>query len=222
MPTVLFDVNETLLDLGPARSLLAERFDGSIDASDWFAELLRLSFVSSVTDTYAPFTVLAGHALTTVATRSGHTVTTDDRTAVGDVLRTLPAHADVTAGLGTLADNGIRIAALTNSPLATARAQLDSAGIAGYFDRIMSVDMVERFKPHRSVYEAACREMGVVPPDATMVAAHDWDVAGAMTAGLTGVFVARPNQTWSPAFDQPDAVVADITEAAAWVVGDGR
>ncbi|MGI9666589.1 MAG: haloacid dehalogenase type II [Acidimicrobiia bacterium] len=216
--TVLFDVNETLLDLSPIRELLDERFAGDVDTSDWFAELLRLSFVSSATNTYVPFSVLAGDALATVAGRSGTAASEDDLTTLGRTMRSLPPHPDVMPGLALLRDAGVPLAAVTNSPLETAQAQITSAGLDTLFDRILSVDLVQRFKPHRSVYDAAVAEMGAHPSATVMVAAHDWDIAGAKAAGLRGVFVRRPGQEWSPAFSPPDANVPSIVEAAHWVL----
>ena len=218
MSVVLFDVNETLLDLGPVHAFLDDRYDGAVSSQDWFRELLRLAFVSAAIDRYEPFTELGGAALAGVASRAGRNVEADDRTAIADVLRTLPPHDDVVPGLTALAEGGVTIAAVTNSPLPTARAQLDNAGIAEYFDRIMSVDGVRRFKPHRSVYLWACAELDAPPAATTMVAAHDWDIAGAMAAGLRGVFVGRPGQTWSPAFGEPDVAVSDIEGAAASIL----
>jgi 2-haloacid dehalogenase len=211
---IVFDVNETLLDLTPVRAWFLERFGSQPTASEWFAELLRLSFVSSVTDRYTPFTDLAGSALTTVAKRHGMPVEGDDLTAVRDILATLPPHRDVVAGLDGLAGSGFRLAALTNSPLRTAHTQLSNAGIEDFFDSVMSVDMVQRFKPHRSVYLEAASRLGVPPSNIVMVAAHDWDIAGALAAGLDGVFIERPGQGYSPAFPSPTLMAPDIARAA--------
>jgi 2-haloacid dehalogenase len=43
-----------------------------------------------------------------------------------------------------------------------------------------------------------------------MVAAHDWDIAGAMAAGCAGVFVQRSGQLFSSAFAPPTVSVADL------------
>ena len=216
--TIIFDVNETLLDLQPVRAWFDQRFGGEPDAGTWFTELLRLSFVSSVTDRYAPFTDLAGSALETVARTQGVAPDVEDLTTIKGILATLPAHRDVAVGLERLSTANFTIAALTNSPLATARTQLDNAGIAHLFDTIMSVEMVERFKPHASVYLAAAGELGAEPSDLVMVAAHDWDIAGAIAAGLDGVFVERPGQAYSPAFAPPTLVVPDISTAATAII----
>jgi len=214
---IVFDVNETLLDLAPVRGWFMERFDDSPSASTWFSELLRLSFVSSVIDRYVPFTELAAAALGTVAGRSGAKIDDDDLTTVRSLLTTLPPHSDVPSGLDRLRFSGFTLAALTNSPQSTAEAQLSNAGIDDRFDVIMSVDMVRRFKPHRSVYRTAAERLGVDLSDLVMVAAHDWDVAGAIAAGADGVFVERPGQLYSPSLAVPLIVAPDIDVAAGMI-----
>ncbi len=215
---IVFDVNETLLDLEPVREWFSERFANRPDASMWFSELLRLSFVSSVLDRYRSFPELAAAALATSAERCGISLRDADISHIGGVFTTLPAHCDVTKGLEALLDAGFTIAALTNSPQETAEVQLANAGIADLFDTIMSVEMVCRFKPHASVYVAAARSLGVDTSDLVMVAAHDWDVQGAMAAGCDGVFVSRPGQIYSPSLDAPTLTANDIDDAAGKIV----
>ena len=43
-----------------------------------------------------------------------------------------------------------------------------------------------------------------------LVAAHSWDVSGALAAGCTAAFVARPGMVLSPIGQQPDIVEPDI------------
>ena len=215
---IVFDVNETLLNLEPVRIWFSERFDNQPNASQWFSELLRLSFVSSVLDRYHPFTDLGAAALETTASIQGTHTSEDDIERIRGILTTLPAHEDVSRGLDRLRKAGFSVAALTNSPQRAAEAQLDNAGIANLFDSIMSVEMVHRFKPHASVYGAAARNLGVDTPDLVMVAAHDWDVAGALAAGCDGVFVSRSGQTYSPSFPPPTLRAHDVPDAATQII----
>jgi 2-haloacid dehalogenase len=60
----------------------------------------------------------------------------------------------------------------------------------------------------------ACRELGIEPAGMWMVAAHDWDVFGAMRVGCAGAFVARPGQGYAPGFDPPDVMGDDLAEVA--------
>jgi 2-haloacid dehalogenase len=80
------------------------------------------------------------------------------------------------------------------------------------------VEMVNRFKPHRSVYLAAADRLGAAPSELVMVAAHDWDIAGAMAVGLDGVFIERPGQIYSPAFPIPTMTAPDIATAATAII----
>jgi 2-haloacid dehalogenase len=215
---IVFDVNETLLDLAPVREWFLHRFDDYPNASTWFSELLRLSFVSSVTDRYVPFTDLAASALETVGSRSGAIIDAGDIAEVKGLFVTLPPHPDVIGGMTLLKEAGFTLAALTNSPASTAHAQLDNAEISQFFASIMSVEMVNRFKPHRSVYEAAAQHMDTSTSEMVIIAAHDWDIAGAMAAGLDGVFIQRQGQTYSPAFPQPTLSAPHLDAAARAII----
>ena len=55
---IIFDVNETLLDLSPLKnSINSELGDGAAEV--WFARLLHYSLVESITDTYHDFSEIA-------------------------------------------------------------------------------------------------------------------------------------------------------------------
>lgn len=221
-PVVVFDVNETLLDLAPINEWFAVRYDGAISASQWFSELLRLSFVSAATDRYLPFTSLAADALTSTAVASGFDASHGDADTLGRLMLSLEPHADVREGIRKLANAGFTVAALTNSPQVAAVAQIHHAGLDDLLDPILSVEMVRRFKPHASVYLAAAEQLGVSTSDMAMVAAHDWDIAGAMAAGCRGVFIERGGRPYSPAFAAPSMVARDVSHAADQLIAMAR
>jgi len=50
--------------------------------------------------------------------------------------------------------------------------------------------------------------------DVHLVAAHAWDVAGALAAGCRAAFVARPGMVLSPISPPPDVIGGDLTEVA--------
>ena len=111
-----------------------------------------------------------------------------------------------------LKDVGLRLAALTNSPPAMVEAQLTSAGLIEYFDDVLSVDTVKKFKPAQEVYRTAARTLGIDTSDMLMVATHDWDIAGAMNAGCRGAFIARPSMVINPLYPMPDIFGSDLVE----------
>jgi 2-haloacid dehalogenase len=106
------------------------------------------------------------------------------------------------------------MAALANSTEAFARDQLTNAGLLSFFERVLSADSVRRLKPAREPYEMAARELRVPIGETRLVAAHAWDVAGALRAGAAAAFVARPGMVLDPLVPAPDIVGADLAEVA--------
>ena len=70
----------------------------------------------------------------------------------------------------------------------------------------MSVEGVQRFKPAAEVYQMAADKLGITTAQMRMVAAHNWDITGAMRAGCAGAFVARPGMVMGPLDEVPDII----------------
>ena len=51
-----------------------------------------------------------------------------------------------------------------------------------------------------------------------MVAAHAWDVVGALQAGCTAAFIARPGKVLYPLGPKPDIVAPDVRAVAEQIV----
>jgi 2-haloacid dehalogenase len=212
MPRVLaFDVNETLLDLGALDPLFERAFGAAAVRGQWFAQMLQLAFVGGLTGNYVDFSAAQRAALKMLAERHGIDGELEE---IVDAMRRLPPHPEVPAALDRLRAAAFTMAALTNSPLDVAQDQLRNAGIADRFDAILSADQVRALKPKPEPYELVARTFSVPMSEVRLVAAHAWDVTGALAAGCTAAFVARPGMVLSPLGDQPDVVGRDLTEVA--------
>jgi 2-haloacid dehalogenase len=211
---IAFDVNETLLDLSPLDPVFEGLFgDASLRAA-WFAQMLQVAFVGAITDRYVDFTSSQRAALDMLAQRRGVTLPPDAADRVAATMRALPAHPDVADALSRLRAGGHQLAALSNSPQGVEEAQLAHAGLTEHFDAILSADTVRALKPRREPYELAARTLAVPIGEVTLVAAHAWDIAGALAAGCRAAFVARPGMPRNPNDPQPDHVGADLGEIA--------
>jgi HAD superfamily hydrolase (TIGR01493 family) len=111
-------------------------------------------------------------------------------------MRRLPAHPEVPRALARLRDGGLRLAALTNSPLPMAEEQLVNAGVRDSLEAVVSCSEVRRLKPASEPYQMAAERLAIPIGEMVLVAAHGWDVAGAMATGSRAIFVARPGQRW--------------------------
>ncbi len=218
-PVIVFDVNETLLDLGVLDELFERHLGNAGLRPLWFTQVINTAITATMIGApYQHFGEVGAAALRMIAARNNVTLTDEAFTEIPARMLSLPPHPDVPGGIRLLRDAGFQITALTNSPLAAARAQLEAGGLIDMFDRVMSVEAVGVFKPDVRVYQMAAKELGVETSDMLMVAAHDWDIAGAMAAGCGGAFVTRPGQVTNPYYDKPDIIGKDIKEVAELII----
>jgi 2-haloacid dehalogenase len=211
---IAFDVNETLLDLRALDPVFEELLGDASLRAQWFAQMLQVGFVGAITDRYVDFSTAQRAALDMVAQRQGVTLPPDAADRVGATMQALPAHPDVAAALARLRAGRHQLAALSNSPQDVERAQLGNAGLTECFDAVLSADTVRALKPRREPYELVARTFGVPVSEVTLVAAHAWDIAGALAAGCRAGFVARPGMPRNPIDPEPDFVGADLGEIA--------
>jgi 2-haloacid dehalogenase len=213
--TIVFDVNETLLDLSALDPHFEHGFGSAAVRKEWFAEMLKQAFVTTVTGAYSDFGALQRSALLMMEARHRKPLAEEQRTKILQGMQQLPPHREVSAALARLRATGWRLATLTNSTLQVAEAQLHFAGLRGYFERVLSADMVRRLKPAPEPYAMAVRELGAPAAELTLVAAHSWDVAGAAAAGWKTAFLSRPGQMLDSLTPQPAFLAADLAEFAA-------
>jgi 2-haloacid dehalogenase len=213
-PAVLvFDVNETLIDIESIAPLFEDLFGDRRVLREWFGQLVMYSMGVTLSQRYADFFSLGQGVLRMLADAHRATITDHDADRLTAAMRTMPAHPDVAGGLAKLRDNGFRLVTLTNSPpVGGGPTPLDNAGLAAYFERQLSVDPCRAFKPAPVVYQYACDELGVAPADCMMVAAHPWDIIGAQNVGFRGALVARPGNPplTVEGLPRPDLVVDDL------------
>lgn len=206
----VFDVNETLLDLSALDPLFERIFGEPGVRREWFAQVLQSALVSVATGVHTDFATIGAGALDMVARRRGVALGDEQTRAVLDGMRRLPPHPEVPGALARLREAGVAMATLTNSPPATARAQLDHAELAGFFQARLSVEGAGVLKPAAAVYRYAAGQLGVAMDRMRLVAAHAWDVTGAIRAGCAAAFVARPGVVLDPTGETPDVVGADL------------
>jgi 2-haloacid dehalogenase len=184
--------------------------------------MLQISFVGGLTDRYVDFSTAQRAALEMIGAIRGVELGDDQRERILDGMRALPAHPEVPAALDRLKAAGFTLATLTNSPLDVAQDQVRSAGIADRFDAVLSADQVQALKPRPEPYALVAETFDVAPFDVRLVAAHAWDVTGALAAGCAAAFVQRPGKVPSPLGDQPDIVGDDLAAVAEAIVARDR
>jgi len=206
-PKVLFfDVNETLLDLTAMKTSVGEALNGRSDLLPlWFTTMLQYSLVSTVGQQYNDFGIIGAAALQMVASNHGITLTEKAaKEAILGPIRSLPAYPEVKDALEQLRSAGYQLVSFTNSSNKGVETQFKNAGLTEYFDQRLSVEDIGKFKPHTDAYQWAARKMGVQPNECLLIAAHGWDVAGALWANWRAAFISRPGAQLYPLAPTPE------------------
>ncbi|WP_418513741.1 haloacid dehalogenase type II [Corallibacter sp.] len=216
-PKVLFfDVNETLLDLTDMKKQVGDALNGREDLlSLWFTTMLQYSLVTTASNQYEHFGYIGAAALQMVAANNNISMSQDEaRNIIVKSLRGLPAHPEVKESLAQLKEAGYKLVSFTNSSNEGVKKQFESAGLTHFFDERLSVEDIGKFKPFTDTYTWGARKMGIKPEECMLVAAHGWDVAGALWAGWRAAFISRPGQQLFPLAPKTEISEPDLKKIA--------
>jgi len=217
-PILVFDVNETLLDLQPLDEKFKKYFHSSDVRKEWFNQLIESSFITIITDRYVPFGQVGAAALDMIAKIHKINLSEDGKKEILSTILNLPVHKDVVVGLKMLKKAGYILVSLTNSTLPVVTKQLTNAGISKYFDKMFSVDKVKYFKPAPQPYQMVVKHFSLVPEDCLLIASHAWDVAGAAKVGYKTAFIERPGKVVDPLAIPTDIFGKDLQEVAEKII----
>lgn len=217
---IVFDVNETLIDLTTLAPFFGRLFGEAAVMREWFAQLILYSEAVTLSGVYVPFGELAGGVLRMIGEIRQIEVSESDGAELRNLIQSMPPHPGVAEALTRLREAGFRLVTLTNSPPSPGSGPLDRAGLVQHFERMFSVDEVRRFKPAPEVYQLVADALEVELEDLCLVAAHAWDTLGAQAAGCAGAFVALPGNAVLrvPGLPEPDIVGPNIRAVADEII----
>lgn len=185
---VLFDVFETVLRV---EELQTRFVDVGRPAHEWelfFTRTLRDGMALTLAGSAPPFADVARAALRTT---TRHKLSEEALDHVLDGFRHLSPHPDVEPALIALAQARIPAYAFTHGTADVACGALDRAGLRTYLRGVYSSEEIGAFKPPAKVYQWVCQQVEMSSERVALVAAHSWDVHGAMRAGLVGGLATR-------------------------------
>ncbi|WP_295893643.1 haloacid dehalogenase type II [uncultured Vibrio sp.] len=221
-PTVLFDINETVLNLNSLRPKFHQYLGDESHMDTWFAMLLHSSTVCLATSVNTNFKRLSQEALLILAGRLNKTLTDEECDDVLSTFASLSAHSDVVPALESLRSAGFNVVALSNSSQALLDAQLTNAGVIELFDRVISVESAGTFKPAPEAYHYALAELSVSGENTYLIATHDWDTHGALCAGLNAAFINRFNAPYNALYRKPDIVGSTMTSIVEKIIAHAQ
>ncbi len=214
-PIIVFDVNETLLDLESLRPTFDRIFHDPAAMRLWFANLITYSEALTLAGVYVPFTDIGAAVLQMLAATRDITVSAADADELTDRFATMPPHPEVPGALRRLRDHGFRLFTLTDNTLGISGRQLEHAGVIDVFERRFSVDeTVKRHKPSAEAYQSVPTALGTGPDGACLVACHVWDTIGALAAGWQAGLILREGNAPLDVGPQPTYLGKDLDAIA--------
>lgn len=218
-PLVVFDVNETLLDLDTMVPIFERIFGDEIAMRLWFDNLIMYSEALTLAGFYVPFTDIGAAAMKMLADVRGIKITEEDKKELSEKFSTMPPHAEVPAALRKLRSAGFRLFTLTDNLIEVQGRQLEHGKIIDLFERRFSADGVKRHKPAPEAYRYVETELRTKPSDMVMIACHTWDTIGAAAVGWETCLIRRRGNDVLEVGPQPTIVGNDLDEVADALIG---
>jgi 2-haloacid dehalogenase len=214
LPLIVFDVNETLLDLETMSPTFERIFDDRTAMRLWFSNLILYSAALTVAGCYVPFTDIGGAVMKMLADTRGIKIEDADKSELIEKFSRMPPHREVPAALRKLQNAGFRLFTLTDNLLEIQSRQLEHGGILGLFERRFSADGVKRHKPAPEAYAYVATELQVQPSQLCLIACHTWDTLGAVAAGWEAALIRRAGNDLLAVGPQPQMVGNDLNDVA--------
>jgi len=210
---VVFDAYGTLFDVHSAvgRHLAAIGPVAARFSETWRAKQLEYSWVLSLAGRYEPFWALTEQALDYTFARFPQ-IDRSIRPLLLDAYLALDAYPEIATTLQALRERGLRTGILSNGDPGMLNAAVQSAGLAGAFDAILSVDAAHVFKTSPRSYDLVVRSLSVTESEIVFVSSNRWDIAGAAAFGFTAVWVNRLGLPDEYVDLAPSTVIASLEE----------
>jgi hypothetical protein len=127
LPLIVFDVNETLLDLQTMEPTFERIFGEKSAMRLWFANFIMYSAALTVAGCYVPFTDIGAAVMKMLADTRGIKIDDKDKKELTDKFSTMPPHPDVPAARASCA---MQVSGFSPSPTICSRCRPASSNMA--------------------------------------------------------------------------------------------
>lgn len=219
MPTLLFDVYGTLLDVHGVALRAEALFPGKGRALSmlWRDKQLQYTWLRTLAGRHADFWQVTGEALDYAGESLSLPLSPSLRDELLGLYLRLPAWPDAAAALRDLRGRGYRLATLSNGTPQMLEAALGAAGLRGLLDAVLSIEAAGRYKVAPEAYRIAVEQFGGPPSDFVLVSSNGWDVAGAGHFGFRTFWVNRAGAPVERLGIAPSGIGASLSDLHAWL-----
>lgn len=209
---LVFDLYGTLCDVHTVAASCEARFPGRGREISvlWRQKQLEYTWMRSLMGRYENFEKATHAALAYACRHLGLELPATVQEELCNAYLRLSAFPEVPGALEQLKARGLKLAVLSNGSVRSIDAVVTHAGIAPYFDELISVDEVAVFKPNMRVYELAERRLGIAREAILFVSSNSWDATGAAYFGYPTCWVNRGGGCFDELGRSPDVEVPNL------------
>lgn len=216
--TCIFDAYGTLFDVAAAARIAAqepgrEAFSAQWQqiASDWRDKQLQYTWLRAAADTHLDFWRITQDGLD-YALEAANMANPALRERLLGLYWELSAYPEVPTMLKALKAAGLKTGILSNGTPRMLSGAVESAGIGGELDAVLSVEKLGVFKPHPSVYRMVDGHFCVQPRQVLFVSSNGWDAAYAAHHGFQTVWINRAGAPMDRLPSAPQHILQDLAE----------
>ncbi|GAC1327990.1 MAG: haloacid dehalogenase type II [Collimonas sp.] len=213
---IVFDLYGTLYDVQSVSNVCEETYPAMGDAIAllWRQKQLEYTWLRSLMGRYASFEKVTEDALRFACGHLGLPLDEAAHRRLSDAYLRLKPHPDAPAALHRLRDAGIPVGIISNGSTASIAQVVENSGMGWVFDQLISVESVQVFKPHSSVYGLAETRMGQPRENILFVSSNAWDAAAAAHFGFPVCWVNRHNSVFDEMDVRPAYTVTSLEAMA--------
>jgi 2-haloacid dehalogenase len=210
----VFDAYGTLFDVSSAARQAQESLGDVWQelAEVWRAKQLQYTWLRSLAGRHADFWQLTGDALDFALDSLKLKGRQEMREQLMDLYLRLSAYPEVGEVLACLKAAGMKCAILSNGSPKMLESAIENARIGELLDAALSVEKVQVYKPHPSVYQLAVDRLGLRSNEICFVSSNGWDAYSAKAFGFHVVWCNRFGQVPERIPETPDAEVRTLSE----------
>jgi 2-haloacid dehalogenase len=215
MKTLAFDVYGTLINpqdiIREVEKFESQKAGQLVDI--WRNKQLEYTFRRGLMKFYADFGQCTREALDFACLQTEIGLSDAQKDQLIEAYQFLPAFSDVKKSLLELKQAGHRLFAFSNGTKNGVETVLKNAGIADYFEGIVSVENVRTFKPNPLVYQHLVETTKSEISQTWLVSGNSFDVIGAVNFGLKAAWIKRnPSIILDPWGVEPTMIISSLRE----------
>jgi 2-haloacid dehalogenase len=190
---IIFDAYGTLFDVHSVASLAEEIFPskGVALSNLWRDKQIEYTRLRTLSSRYVDFLRVTEDALRNACARLRLPLAERDLERLLAQYHRLDAFPDAVATLQRLRSQGFALAILSNGTPGMLESVVDSAGMSGLFDHLLSADEVHKFKTAPEVYQMGVAAFGCSAAELVFVSANGWDACCATWFGYQTFWINR-------------------------------